>query len=377
MRKQLATILLLAASVMSVSTAQAADKSQSDVEKKAIEFLLSKQEANGAWMPQVGPAVTAMIAESLLRAGYKADSPQVAKAVAFVESCRKPDGGYYASTHVTYNTALSLNLLAALPSYDKQKITETQKFLKSILSLEGKTDDKNQPITKDHAWYGGAGYAGTGAKRPDLSNTHFTLEALRNSGVPTSDPAVQAMLTYVTHCQANSETNPMPWAKNQTSGGMIYSTEWNEPHKMYGASKAPDSADRAGNAILTAYGSMTYAGLKSFIYAGLTPDDPRVKAALGWVTQNWTLETNPGLGSDQGLFYYYHTFAKALTVLGQDTVTDVKGVKHDWRAELVTALKRRQKEDGSFINTAEERWMEGNPVLATTYVVMALTEARK
>lgn len=370
-------VMAILASALLATAAQAADKPQTDVEKKALEFLLTKQDENGAWMPQVGPAVTAMVAESLIRAGHKPDSTEVAKAVAFVESFRKPDGGYYRDTHVTYNTALSLNLLAALPNYDKAKLAQTQNFLKSILLIDGKTDDKGQPITSEHPWYGGAGYAGTGAKRPDLSNTHFTMEALRNSGVPANDPAIQAMLKFVSRCQANSETNDQDWAKGQNSGGFIYSTRYNDKLKMYGESMAPNSTDRQGNEVLTTYGSMTYAGLKSFLYAGLKPEDPRVKAALSWIQQNWTLESNPGMGSQQGLFYYYHTYAKALTALGRDTLQDAKGVNHDWRKELVDALTRRQKPDGSFVNTAEERWMEGNPVLATTYVVMALTEARK
>ena len=66
---------------------------------------------------------------------------------------------------------------------------------------------------------------------------------------------------------------------------------------------------------------MTYAGLKSMIYAGLDQDDPRVKAALTYITQHYTLDENPGLGQ-QGLYYYYHTFAKTMAVLGEPTLTD-------------------------------------------------------
>ena len=54
---------------------------------------------------------------------------------------------------------------------------------------------------------------------------------------------------------------------------------------------------------------MTYAGLKSMIYAGVGPDDPRVQAAFRWAQRNYTIQENPGLG-DNGLYYYFHTFAK-------------------------------------------------------------------
>ena len=40
---------------------------------------------------------------------------------------------------------------------------------------------------------------------------------------------------------------------------------------------------------------MTYAGLKSMMYAGLGKDDPRVKAAWGWIQKNYTVDENPGL----------------------------------------------------------------------------------
>ena len=60
---------------------------------------------------------------------------------------------------------------------------------------------------------------------------------------------------------------------------------------------------------------MTYAGLKSMIYAGVKKDDPRVKAAYEWVQKHYTLDENPGMGGN-GLYYYYHTFAKALDAIG-------------------------------------------------------------
>ena len=62
---------------------------------------------------------------------------------------------------------------------------------------------------------------------------------------------------------------------------------------------------------LRSYGSMTYAGLKSMIYCGAGPEDPRVKAATKWIKDHYTLAENPGMGQ-QGLYYYYQTMSKAL-----------------------------------------------------------------
>ena len=96
---------------------------------------------------------------------------------------------------------------------------------------------------------------------------------------------------------------------------------------------ARSMAGKAADGGLRSYASMTYAGLKSMIYAGLGRDDPRVKAALAYIKRHYTLDENPGLGQ-QGLYYFYHTFAKTMFVLGEPTLTDSAGTSHDWRAEL-------------------------------------------
>ena len=120
---------------------------------------------------------------------------------------------------------------------------------------------------------------------------------------------------------------------------------------------------------------MTYAGLKSMIYAGLTKGDPRIEAALGFIRKNYSVDENPGMGQ-QGLYYYYHTFAKALSLLKVDTITDAKGNVHEWRSELIAALASRQKSDGSWTNPAD-RFLEGDPNLVTAYALLALSHARK
>lgn len=107
------------------------------------------------------------------------------------------------------------------------------------------------------------------------------------------------------------------------------------------------------------------------IYAGVGPEDPRVKAAYTWIGKNYGLDSNPGMGSS-GLYYYYHTFAKALDAMGGDYVEDETGSKHDWRAELVRELAKRQQPDGSWLNE-NDRWLEGDANLVTGYALLALS----
>ena len=345
---------------------------QTEAEKKALDFLLKAQAPDGSWMGKIGPAVTALATKALIQAGKPVSDPAVKKALDYIETFRQPDGAYFQQVQPNYNTSCVLSLFAALPeplhTQYKERITKAQEYLKSLQQVEGKTDSEGKPITKDNPWYGGAGY---GEDRPDLSNTAFFVEALRDSGVPANDPAIQKALTFVTRCQMNSETNSLAFAKGSTDGGFIYTCV------NGGESKMGDEDKLEGGAVLRSYGSMTYAGVKSMIYAGLTKDDPRVKAATRWIKENWTLEDNPGTGGAMGLFYYYHTFAKTMEVYGEDTITDAKGVKHDWRAELVEQLSKAQGPDGSWINKKSGRWFESIPVLVTTYGTLALQEARK
>lgn len=116
---------------------------------------------------------------------------------------------------------------------------------------------------------------------------------------------------------------------------------------------------------------MTYAGLKSFLYAGVDKNDPRVKAAVDWARRHYTLDENPGM-RQAGLFYYYNTFAKALATIGEETFTDADGTKHDWKSELYNALKKRQQEDGSWVNT-NRAYLENLPEIATAFGVLALS----
>jgi len=149
-------------------------------------------------------------------------------------------------------------------------------------------------------------------------------------------------------------------ASKVNDGGFFYTVA------AGGSSAAGKTADGG----LRSYGSMTYAGLKSMIYAGLTAKDPRVKAASDWIRRNYTLSENPGLGQ-QGLFYYYDTFAKTLSVLKLDEFDDAQGQKHDWRKELAEQLFALQQTNGNWVNP-KERWLEGDPNLSTAYALLAL-----
>jgi squalene-hopene/tetraprenyl-beta-curcumene cyclase len=191
------------------------------------------------------------------------------------------------------------------------------------------------------------------------------IDALRAAGNDANSEAIQKALIFVSRCQnLESEHNTTPFAAKDPDGGFYYTPA------AGGQSQAGTTADGA----LRSYGSMTYAGLKSMIFAGVGKDDKRVKAATKWLAKNYKLSENPGMG-DAGLYYYYQTFAKALDALGEDTFKDADGTEHNWRQELLATLKARQQPDGSWINE-NARWLEGDPNLDTGYALLAISYAQ-
>jgi squalene-hopene/tetraprenyl-beta-curcumene cyclase len=326
---------------------------------RGIEFLRTKGQAeDGSYSPQAGPAVTALVTTAVLQSGRSPDDPQVAKSLKYLEQFVQPDGGIYKkdSSHVNYETALSVVCFAAANKDGRYKdlIAKADKFVKSMQW------DESEGIDRNGVNYGGAGYGGKN-NRPDLSNTSFLLDALKAAGNGPDDPAVQKALIFVSRCQnLESEHNTTEFAAKQPDGGFYYTP----------AAGGSSQAGKTESGALRSYASMTYAGLKSMIYAGLTPEDPRVKAAIAWLRKNYSLDSNPGMGT-AGLYYYYHTCAKALDALGQETFTDDKGGEHHWRDELAAELIGRQRDDGSWTNE-NARWFEGDANLVTGYALLTL-----
>lgn len=325
--------------------------------KSAIAYLRTTQAEDGSWTTNQSPGITGLVTTALLQSGVKADDPALKKALAFLSSFIKPDGGIYADTGAQGNYETSISLMAFRATNDKrydEVIAKARDFIRKI-----QWDDETG-ITRDSVQFGGAGY-GRSMDRPDLSNTAFMLDALQAAGVGKDDPAFQKALVFVSRCQnLESQDNTTPFASKLNDGGFYYTP----------AAGGQSPAGKDDNGGLRSYGSMTYTGLRSMIYAGVGADDPRVKAATQWIRKNYTLTENPGMG-DGGLYYYYHTFAKALTAAKTANFVDAHGGEHDWRNELAGQLFARQKENGSWVN-AERRWMESDANLVTAYALLTL-----
>jgi squalene-hopene/tetraprenyl-beta-curcumene cyclase len=358
---------------------------------RAIAYLLAQQHESGGWSVREGapvfPAVTGLVVNGLaMQPGFDAQAPAVRRAVAFLISHQQPDGGIYDRILPSYNTAICISALARLGTPEASAAVEKAlPFLKGLQFSEGAlatgpTARETQRVDRDHPFYGGVGYGNHG--RPDLSNTAFFIQAMRDAGVPSDDPAFQRALVFLSRVQMHGDLNDMPYADGSRQGGFIYATSPNKDNVGGGQSFAGEIEESLDDGTrvsrLRAYGSMTYAGFKSLIYAKLRGDDPRVRAAQEWISRNYTLAENPGLGTD-GMYYYYLAFARALDAFGQEQVPIAEGqetVMRDWANDLIDALAKLQNENGSF-RSVDDRWMENDPVLITAYAVIALQHAAR
>jgi squalene-hopene/tetraprenyl-beta-curcumene cyclase len=333
---------------------------------RAIAYLKSTQAEDGSW-GKPNPGITGLVLTGMLRSGKVGPKdPVVERGLKYIEGLINPRAGHIAGkdprvqlqNYVTCINVLALTS-AGSDSY-KAVVADAAKFLRGLQW------DESEGKQRGDDFYGGAGY--DSKSRPDLSNTQFFLDALVAAGIPRNDPAFEKAAVFVSRCQnIKGEHNDQPWADKKNDGTFIYSAAGG------GSTKTQDAPDADGG--LPGYGSMTYAGIKSLIYCGVNKKDPRIQKAYEWVRKNYTLDRNPGMPEDRdqwGLYYYYHTMAKCLDVLGVDEVVDGAGKKHDWRAELTAKLASLQRPDGSWVN-GKDHWMEGNPQIVTAYALMALS----
>jgi squalene-hopene/tetraprenyl-beta-curcumene cyclase len=323
---------------------------------KGLYFLQAKQNPAGYWSTPETPGLSGLVLTALVKEPsgiIKANPPEfIKKGYDYLIQCQQPDGGIYIKGLANYSTSVcTLALLAADPVVYEPMLKRARMFL---IGQQGHFP----PGSEGAAYDGGVGY-GDKSLHFDVSNTSFALEALHEtralaegSVAGAKDLNWNAAVAFLQRCQNVPSYNHESWVKGDPKnfGGFVY-----------------DPLNKKG---LLSYGSMSYAGLLSYIHADLKKDDPRVKAVHDWLRQNYTLEENPGMGAD-GLYYYYHMMSKALSAHGTETLTMADGRNIEWASDLALKLINLQQADGSWVN-ASGRWWEKDPTLVTAYGMRAM-----
>ena len=369
--------LFICFSIVLVEDLLSADINEVDLResiRRGSQFLYNNQDATGWWSDPDLPALTglALVALKMAKAkdlDRKYESERM-RAYDYLTSLVKPDGTIHAGRLINYNTACSLMAFSVIENDRYQSIIR-----KARASIANSQIDLGEKGKLDNPHDGGVGY-NSKYDHSDMNNTLMAVEAMRMSEMalrgseksanrPVVDLDWKALEHFLASCQNLPERSNNPnLSKNvQDRGGFIYHP---------GESKAGEVVDEKSKRVaLRSYGSISYAGMMSFAYARIGKDDERVKAVMAWLGDNYTLEENPGMGQE-GLYYYFHLMAKSLSAQGVDKLKVADGRLVNWKRDLAKRLVSLQNPDGSWKNS-NKRWMEGDPILTTSYVLVALS----
>ena len=324
-------------------------------------FLLANQAEDGHWSDSQMPALTALPLWALSGCAKmdgvkeKLAGGALRRAADFVLKTQRPDGGFYVpkpgrggSGLGNYNTSVCLSAL-----YDSGLAP------KSAL-LAARTYIASSQLTGDDTMAGGFGYDKVSRRRyADLSNTAYAMSAM-------------AKTASLEEFRADGRRADIDWDKaikfvenlmereGPDAGGAAYNER---------TPQAGTSTNSQGRVHLRAYGSMTYAAVLSMCSAKLDRGDPRVRQSLEYLQKYWTVDENPGMGS-QGLYYFYDIMARALSAAKVDKVGG-----HDWKRELSAKVLSLQRPDGSWSNDNNRFW-EADPVLCTSFAMIVLELCR-
>lgn len=354
---------------------------------RAGDWLVSGQSGNGAWL--AGPpgrqgrsvAYTALAVDGLSRAPEELREryrKAVVKGADWIVSRRNGDGSFgEGPTGAFLKTYVTAVALMALHSVDREKhgdaIRGAQAYLKKNQLKEGEN--------KGGTGYGDDKPASDKKTIANLSTTGFTAEALKASGLPADDEFWKLVVVFVRKCQNNSETNTDTdfLAKLKAAGlsvgndgGLFYAPLADPKLHKAGIMKVIDRQT------IRSYGSMTYHGIKTYIYAGLGKDSPEVKAAIDWARKNYSIDAHPGFPYDKGkrshlrgLYYYILVMTRALDAIGEFPFRTFDGKEHDWPAEMGERLLSTMKNDRMWVNE-NSAWWENDPLLVTSYVLKTM-----
>lgn len=361
----------------------------------AAEWMMGQQDASGAWRirraenPAPSAAYTALVVASLaqgpesLRPLYRG---AIDKGARYLLSRANLDGsfgeGESGSYLKTYTTAVTLMALSSVERTDRvaDAIRGAQAYLK-----------RNQ--LKEGLHGGGVGYgdeelrrnADTGEwelKRSAVGNLGalgMAAEGMKASGLSESDEFWSLAVRFARKCQQSTELNADPallaaYEKKGfavgNEGGHVYTPEPDEALHRAGVHSV------GGRKTFVSYGSMTYEGIKTYLYAGLPKESPEVSAAVDWVRRNYAVDRHPGFSFDRqkrhhlrGLFYYHLALSRALDAFGENPFVTSDGQKHDWPRELAGQFLKSVRE-GRLWRNDNPAWWEGDEILVTSYVLM-------
>jgi hypothetical protein len=316
--------------------------------QRAAEYLWAQQADDGGFhsatygLLRSGQSLTPFVLDTLLtvpESVMPGRPAAVDRALEFIRKHTNVDGALgqmdeTAADYPNYATALAVSVFVKAARNGRR-----QDIMPMVAHL------LLQQFTEAHGWkpnyapYGAWGMGGPVYEPPDtghvdLSMTRYVLEALRQAGLTSNDPAIAKALVYINRSQNND-------------GGFYFSAVNPDINK---------AGEVNGNFI--SYGTATADGLLALRAAGVPENDERIVKAIAWLKNHHRPERAPGFEGTareawgNGLRFYYAS-AISKCALG-----------------LPVTLPP-QAADGSFANE-NKMVKEDDPLIATTFAIHVL-----
>jgi squalene-hopene/tetraprenyl-beta-curcumene cyclase len=330
-----------------------------DAVLQGLDWYAGIQSFDGGWKSSVG--FTGLIVLCFANAGYDHTNRTVQNALGFMRNFYNSETGSLADSFQNYDTAISLMAMSAVSDpQDADRLVNMSAFLQRL-----QFNDDNPYYNMTQEWYQGGwpNHAGI----PDASNSQFGLLGLRAADLYADQVTIPGTvwtdaISFMNNCQNSPDVNDLEWAHNTSlpshdDGGFVYNGF---------RSRTP-----LGELMYESYGSMTAAGLFSYLVSGHGPENPEVTAAREWLEHEYNLEANPRMAAT-GLYYYLWSQARALSMSPNDWVVDGSGKLHDWRPEAADFFLGRQLPNGGWPGNPSIGWREEEPELAGIYALLTL-----
>jgi len=368
--------------------------------QQAAAYLWSQQADDGGWhSPQYGvlksgQALTPFVLHALLnvpRPVAPRRAGAVTSGVTFIRQHVDDDAALGRDDpelleYPVYSTAYALQCLT-LVANDRALLTQAPTLrhadyatLRARMAtfLSSAQFDEADGFTPSHPAYGGWGFDAPPSPgdpgHMDLAHTRRALQAIApyfGTKIPRKRPdlarAEQFLRVVQRHPAAMARPVELPGAGIDAGapafdGGFYFSPV------VLAANKGPVKDNPAPH--WRSYATATCDGILALLAAGVRRDDERVTAAVKWLEEHTDVNYPQGVPRDRPepwgeaiRFYHYAVRAEVYRKLDFPA---------EERAKLAAAVVRRQRPDGSFVNTASPLMKEDDPLLCTALAVIAL-----
>ena len=357
---------------------------QKDILQKAKNFLLSKQLADGSWRSKTygllksGQSLTPFVLFALsetLSGNEDKEFPWFQKSMNFLRHNNKegvhgrsdPDFLDYPNYATSY--ALQCFVKYGVPQDNptmqkmiqyllKQQFSETTGFCKSNSSSGG--------------WGFGINTKPTLSSFVDLAHTRRILQVLQKANSLTPECKIRSnqFLARLQKIKIEKDFSSLAkWSRSTGYDGGFFSSS-TIPY----ANKGRTAVDpKSGKSFFRSYSTATCDGILALIALNTSPNNRFLKDASEWLKNNEDWESPTGIPLNDPA--PWRESMTIYNIMVQSEAFSALNLEGKWKYHLIQTLRDRQREDGSFANMNGKLMKEDDPLISTSYALIALSQA--